>query len=128
MFDTLEETNIIKIDTGVEGAEPGDTVNVTQKALEMILKVREDNSLGEDYALRLGTRNGGCSGISYAIGFDNERYDNDRLFQVEGLSVVIDARSVFYFMGVTLDYIDGPEGSGFIFSNPNNFHTCGCSG
>lgn len=128
MAELTEEVAVERINTGVEGAEDKDTVNITHRAVEMINKVKEENNLTEEFALRLGTRSGGCSGMSYAIGFDSDKHPEDRFFEAEGLKLVIDSKSLFYFMGVTLDYTDGPEGSGFVFHNPNNFHTCGCSG
>jgi iron-sulfur cluster assembly protein len=128
MTDTTTDLDFVKIDTGIEGAEQGDEILISGKAIEVIHKVKAENNITEEYYLRLGTRSGGCSGISYALGFDSEIQNIDRTFEVDGIKLVIDAQSLFYFMGVTLDYTEGPEGSGFVFMNPNNFHSCGCQG
>ena len=53
--------------------------------------------------------------------------EDDRVIEVNGTKLVIDNKSLFYIQGVTLDFVDGPSGSGFVFNNPNNSHTCGCS-
>ncbi len=128
MIESFVEDDLVKINTGVEGADENDYIMVTTKALEVIKNVRSENQIGEEFALRIGTRPGGCSGIAYALGFDKEISENDRIFNLSGIKLAIDDKSIFYLMGVTLDYTEGPEGSGFIFINPNNFHSCGCSG
>jgi iron-sulfur cluster assembly protein len=53
---------------------------------------------------------------------------NDREYLIGNLRIVIDRRSLFYLMGVTLDFLETPQGKGFVFSNPNNLPTCGCQG
>ncbi len=126
MAELVEELEVEKINTGIEGAEENDTFNVSTRALEMVLKVREESNLDDSHFLRIGSQSGGCSGMQYALGFDNNVNENDRDFEVGGLKIVTDAKSLFYLLGVTLDFVDGPQGSGFIFNNPNNFNTCGC--
>ncbi len=128
MIETFEETDVVKINTGVKGADENDYVIITNKAIEVINNVRLEHQIGEEFALRLGTRPGGCSGISYALGFDKDITEYDRIINVKDIKLVIDDKSIFYLMGVTLDYTDGPEGSGFVFINPNSFSSCGCSG
>jgi iron-sulfur cluster assembly protein len=127
MLDVMEEVEIISVQTGINGAEEQDDFSMTVPALEMINSIRTENEIPEDYYLRLGTRSGGCSGMNYTLGFDSEVNDNDKIIDVRGLQMVIDNKSLFYLMGVTLDFTEGPSGSGFVFNNPNNAHTCGCS-
>lgn len=127
MLDVMEEVEIISVQTGIMGAEEQDDFNMTVPALEMINSIRTENEIPEDYYLRLGTRSGGCSGMNYTLGFDSEVNENDKIIDVRGLQMVIDNKSLFYLMGVTLDFTEGPSGSGFVFNNPNNAHTCGCS-
>ncbi len=127
MFDVMEEVEIISVQTGINGSEEQDDFNMTVPALEMINSIKVENEIPEDYYLRLGTRSGGCSGMNYTLGFDSEINDNDKIIDVRGLQMVIDNKSLFYLMGVTLDFTEGPSGSGFVFNNPNNSHTCGCS-
>lgn len=130
MQDVLEqiETGSERISTGIIGATEADDMIISQKALEMISTVREHNNVPDDFFLRIATRGGGCSGMSYALGFDNELSEGDRKLMTDKLNLVVDAKSLFYLMGVTLDFVDGPSGSGFIFTNPNDMPTCGCHG
>lgn len=116
-----------KISTGIEGATEADSIFISHRAIEMIDQVRQENNVPENYFLRIGVQGGGCSGFNYALGFDAEIDEtSDRQFNVRNLKVVIDSHSLFYLMGVTLDFVDTPQGKGFVFSNPNNLPTCGC--
>ena len=128
MAEATQELGMETVDTGIVGAEQGDEFQVSHKAIDMINKVREENNLSEEHYLRIGCQSGGCSGMSYALGFDENINDFDRVYEVNGLNLVVDSKSIFYLMGVTLDYTEGPQGSGFVFKNPNNFNTCGCQG
>lgn len=127
MADTMTDAAIKRVATGVEGSETKDDFIISEKAIETINNVRKQNEIADDYYLRIGTRSGGCSGMSYSLGFDNEVHDFDKILKLENMELIIDNKSLFYLMGVTLDYVDGPNGSGFVFNNPNNAHSCGCS-
>ena len=70
-------------------------------------------SLGPDYALRLGVVGGGCSGFSYAMSFDNQPKPDDAVVEAGGIKVLIDAASIEYLAGTTLDYVSGLHGSAF---------------
>lgn len=125
---TSVDADIERFSTGIEGAGKDDDMFISAKAIEMINVIKEQNDVGDSF-LRIGTRGGGCSGMSYSLGFDTEFNENiDRRFDNTSLDLVVDANSLFYLMGVTLDYVETPEGSGFVFHNPNNAHTCGCHG
>lgn len=76
-------------------------------------------------ALRIGVENGGCSGLQYALTFDEAR-SGDLLLHQDGVDVVVDAASAAYLDGVTIDYVDALHGAGFKFVNPNAERTCGC--
>jgi iron-sulfur cluster assembly protein len=118
-----------RIPTGIVGAKPDDDIFISHKALDMIGKIRQENDVPEDYFLRIATRGGGCSGMNYSLGFDNEfNEQNDRKYQTENILLVVDAKSLFYLMGVTLDFVEEPDSSGFVFNNLNNAYTCGCHG
>lgn len=116
----------LRIPTGIVGAEESDDITITAKAIAEIKRIREQNNIPETYGLRMGVRGGGCSGFSYALGFDAEPRSNDIVLEADGLRVFIDAKSMFYLMGVTLDFSDGLMGRGFTFKNPNATRTCGC--
>lgn len=127
MIDVLNETEIERVPTGIEGAMPEDDFMITKNAIEMIEQIKEANEVPHEYNLRLGTRSGGCSGMSYTLGFDSEVAENDRMMSIGGLNMVVDNKSLFYLQGITLDFVEGPSGSGFMFNNPFNAHVCGCS-
>jgi iron-sulfur cluster assembly accessory protein len=76
--------------------------------------------------LRVGVVGGGCSGFSYSMSFENSPGMMDKVFDMEGLKVYVDATSVMYLNGCIVDYLETLEGAGFKFENPNVKSTCGC--
>jgi iron-sulfur cluster assembly protein len=114
------------ISTGILGADAADEVKVTLKAIGEIKKIKAQNSIPDEYGLRVGVKGGGCSGLSYTLGFDAESRENDKILQMEDLKIFVDKKSLFYLMGVELDFSDGLNGRGFTFNNPNATKTCGC--
>jgi iron-sulfur cluster assembly accessory protein len=76
--------------------------------------------------LRVGVVGGGCSGFSYSMAFENGAGMMDKVFNIDGLKVFVDATSAMYLNGCTVDYIETLEGAGFKFDNPNVKSTCGC--
>ncbi|TBL71518.1 HesB/IscA family protein [Paenibacillus thalictri] len=76
--------------------------------------------------LRLGVKGGGCSGLSYSMGFDDVEQDNDLTFETDGLKVVVDKESALVLNGVEIDFKDTGMGGGFTIHNPNAIATCGC--
>ncbi len=76
--------------------------------------------------LRVGVVGGGCSGFSYSMQFDNAPGMMDKVFDMDGLKVYVDATSVMYLNGCIVDYVETLEGAGFKFENPNVKSTCGC--
>ena len=76
--------------------------------------------------LRVGVVGGGCSGFSYSMSFENAAGMMDKVFDMEGLKVYVDATSVMYLNGCVVDYVETLEGAGFKFENPNVKSTCGC--
>ena len=121
-----EDLGFETIPIGVTGADENDNIRITQKALHEVKKIKAQNSIPEDYGLRIGVKGGGCSGMSYTLGFDATSKELDRMYETQGVRVFIDPKSLFYLMGVTLDYSDGLNGRGFTFNNPNATKTCGC--
>jgi iron-sulfur cluster assembly accessory protein len=76
--------------------------------------------------LRVGVVGGGCSGFSYSMSFENASGMMDKVFEMDGLKVFVDATSVMYLNGCVVDYVETLEGAGFKFENPNVKSTCGC--
>lgn len=100
-------------------------VTISDRAAAEIRKIVEQKQLPEGFALRVGVRGGGCSGMSYLLGFDRQR-EHDLTFEVDGIQVYMDRRHGLYLMGTVIDYQDGLSARGFTFENPNATATCGC--
>ncbi len=75
--------------------------------------------------LRVGVKGGGCSGMTYVLGFDHSK-ENDKLFQIEGIDCIMDKAHEMYLFGMVVDWQDGLNNRGFTFKNPNASTTCGC--
>lgn len=103
----------------------GPTVKLTERAARQVRKIKSDEELDEDLYLRVAVEGGGCSGLSYKLGFDYKS-DDDKTFESEGIEIVIDTRHMMYLEGISIDYPDGLNARGFIFDNPNAEETCGC--
>ena len=78
-----------------------------------------------DY-IRVGVKSGGCSGLSYDLDFDKEMQEEDKVFEDNGVKIIVDKKSFLYLIGTTLEYSGGLNGTGFVFNNPNANRTCGC--
>ena len=101
-------------------------ITITEKALNEILRIRQSNSIPENYGLRVGVKGGGCSGLTYTLNFVENQKDGDTIIESENVKLFIDGKSLFYLMGTQLDFSDGLNGKGFLFNNPNAAKTCGC--
>ncbi|HMD44773.1 MAG TPA: iron-sulfur cluster insertion protein ErpA [Acidimicrobiales bacterium] len=111
--------------TSVSIGKKPDPVSLSDTAASKVaeLLAQED---GEDLALRVAVRPGGCSGYSYEMFFDSELADDDVVREFGTVKVVVDGASAELLAGSTLDYSDGLQGAGFHISNPNASRTCGC--
>lgn len=101
-------------------------VSLTPRAALEIKKIKEENGIPESHSLRLGVKGGGCSGMTYVLAFDEAPKERDTVYEREGLTICIDAKSQFYLSGTVLDFSDGLNGRGFVFNNPQAAKTCGC--
>lgn len=102
-------------------------IEMTEKAVKEIKRIQTTDPTALGANLRVQVSGGGCSGMSYKLGFDAEVPSaNDKVFEKEGVKVYIDAKSFLFLSGTTLDFSDGLNGTGFVFSNPNAKRTCGC--
>jgi len=83
---------------------------------------------GQDLCLRVGVRQGGCSGMSYMMDFEDlsKITPQDEVFDYDGFKIVCDRKSLLYLYGLMLDYSSAMIGGGFQFTNPNASQTCGC--
>jgi iron-sulfur cluster assembly accessory protein len=92
-------------------------------------KVRELMAKEEDpsaVALRIAVQPGGCSGMRYALFFDDRQLDGDKAATVAGVPVRVDKMSAPYLRGTRIDWVDSLQGAGFSIDNPNAQNTCAC--
>ena len=101
-------------------------IQLTESALKHVLALRE--KVGKDLYLRVGVRQGGCSGMSYMMDFEESSkvQESDQVFDYDGFKIVCDPKSLLYLYGLVLDYSDALIGGGFQFTNPNASQSCGC--
>lgn len=100
-------------------------ITITPTALEQLTRIRAEQDIPADYALRVGVKGGGCSGFTYILGFD-ERKPDDQLFAVGTLNVLMNKAHGLYLLGMEIDWVDGLNNRGFSFNNPNATESCGC--
>ncbi|MBL1219133.1 MAG: iron-sulfur cluster assembly accessory protein [Planctomycetes bacterium] len=102
-------------------------VILTDLAAKEIRKIVSDNELSQEQIfLRVGVKGGGCSGFSYVLDLTENRRETDEQFELDGIVVICDPKSLLYLDGVTIDFKDELMGRGFVFNNPNATTTCGC--
>lgn len=101
-------------------------VSLTDLAVERFRSVMAQEKLGADYGVRIGVASGGCSGMSYSMGFENQARPDDTVVEQGGLKLFIDGQSTPHLAGVTIDYVVGLHKEGFKFVNPKATRTCGC--
>jgi iron-sulfur cluster assembly accessory protein len=100
-------------------------LGLTEKAAEKVREIQAAESIEANYGLRLRVVGGGCSGFAYDLYFDQVT-EMDRVFDSHGVKLVVDQMSLQYLAGTTVDYVEGLQGAGFKFGNPNVKSTCGC--
>ncbi|MFV0605763.1 MAG: HesB/IscA family protein [Niabella sp.] len=100
-------------------------VTLTPGAIKEIKKLMSDPSFDGSQFLRVGVKGGGCSGMSYILGFDKKE-DNDKVFEIEGIPCVMNKAHELYLAGIEIDWEEGLNNRGFTFANPNASGTCGC--
>ncbi|MBO9130694.1 iron-sulfur cluster assembly accessory protein [Bacillus sp. 165] len=100
-------------------------INVTEQAALQIKDMIEQAGEGEQY-VRLAVKGGGCSGLSYGLGFDKEAGENDQVLGFHGVKFLIDKQDAPVLEGLKIDYKQSMLGGGFTIDNPNAIATCGC--
>jgi len=99
-------------------------LTLTDTAIDKVKEIMTER--GEKGGLRVAVIGGGCSGLQYQMSLDAEPAADDKLIEQGGLRIFIDNRSSLYLDGTKIDYVDGMNGSGFKFENPNSRAACGC--
>ena len=100
-------------------------LSLTEKAAEKVKEIQTAENIDATYGLRLRVVGGGCSGFAYDLYFD-QLTEMDRTFDSHGVKLIVDEMSLQYLAGTTVDYVEGLQGAGFKFVNPNVKSTCGC--
>jgi iron-sulfur cluster assembly protein len=101
-------------------------INITPEAANQIRNIRRENQIPDTHGLRIGIQSGGCCGSSYVLAFDDKVEATDKVLQSEGVVIYVDVENLGSLSGTTLEYVDGPNGKGFRFDNPNRSNSCGC--
>lgn len=101
-------------------------IKVTQAAAARIRELLDRDGKLATHALRMKVVGGGCSGLQYQLLFDDAVAESDHVVEADGVKVVVDEKSALYLAGVSLDFVDTLQESGFKIENPNASTTCGC--
>ncbi len=100
-------------------------ISVTDAAAErikLLIAKRDKPTVG----IRVGIKQGGCSGLSYTFEYCDEKGQFDEVITEKGVTVLVDPKAVMFIIGTTLDFMDEKIKSGFVFRNPNETARCGC--
>lgn len=100
-------------------------VTLTKTAVEEIRRLMNAEGFDTTQQLRIGVKGGGCSGMTYVLGFD-AKTEKDEHFEIEGISCIMEKSHGIYLMGMEVDWQGGLNSRGFTFNNPNASKTCGC--
>lgn len=100
-------------------------VRMTEGAIKQVKSLMAQEGFDSTQKLRVGVKGGGCSGMSYVLGFDHPT-EKDKTFEIAGISCIMNAAHEMYVYGMEIDWQDGLNNRGFTFKNPNASTTCGC--
>lgn len=100
-------------------------VSFTEGAVKELKRLMAEEGFDSNQRLRVGVKGGGCSGMTYVLGFDQPAA-GDEHFEVDGIPCVMDKSHQLYLFGMEIDWQGGLNSRGFTFSNPNASKTCGC--
>jgi iron-sulfur cluster assembly protein len=100
-------------------------VSFTPDAVAEIKRLMNEDGFEKSNILRIGVKGGGCSGMTYVLGFDKQT-DKDETFEIEGIPCIMEKTHGIYLMGMEIDWQGGLNSRGFTFNNPNASKTCGC--
>jgi len=104
----------------------GGPLVLTDLAIQHFRAVMAKENLAPETGVRVSVASGGCSGMSYSLGFESEARADDEVLEQGGLRLFVDRESAPFLAGVTIDYVVGLHREGFKFINPNASRTCGC--
>jgi len=99
-------------------------ITLTSSAAQEVKRLMEHENNKDKY-LRIGVKGGGCSGMSYVLGFE-DKTEKDEVFDIDGISCIINPAHLIYLNNMEINWEGGLNARGFTFSNPNASTTCGC--
>ena len=100
-------------------------VTLTAGAITEIKRLMNEAGFDEANLLRVGVKGGGCSGMTYVLGFDKPT-DKDDQFEIAGIPCIMEKSHGIYLTGMEVEWEGGLNSRGFTFKNPNASKTCGC--
>ncbi len=100
-------------------------VSLTEGAIHELRRLMNEEGFDQSQHLRVGVKGGGCSGMTYVLGFDHAT-EEDEHFEIEGIRCVMNKSHQLYLYGMEIDWQGGLNSRGFTFTNPNASKTCGC--
>ena len=100
-------------------------VQFTEGAIKELKRLVNEPGFDTSQFLRVGVKGGGCSGLSYVLGFDAKK-ENDGMYEFEGMNFIMEKSHEIYLFGMEIDWEGGLNSRGFTFRNPNASNTCGC--
>ncbi len=108
----------------MEGVELG--VSISELAATKIKYFAEKQGMKENIGVRVAVKGGGCSGLTYDLQITDQELESDKTIEQYGVKVMVDKKSYIYQVGTELEFSDGLNGKGFVFTNPNAKKSCGC--
>lgn len=100
-------------------------VTLSPSAINEIKRLMNEEGFDSEKYLRIGVKGGGCSGMSYVLGFETKT-DKDEVFEINGVSCIINPSHLIYLSNMEINWEGGLNSRGFTFSNPNASTSCGC--
>ncbi|MFP3389518.1 HesB/IscA family protein [Brevibacillus sp. SIMBA_040] len=101
-------------------------IQITESAITRMKEMLAQEENSEQRFVRFGVKYGGCSGLTYGLGFDDTKKTDDTIIETNGVQLVVDAESYPYLEGVEIDFVETGMMGGFTIQNPNARVTCGC--
>lgn len=100
-------------------------VSLSEGAIKEIRRLMNELDFDQNKFLRIGVKGGGCSGMTYILGFEKKE-EKDEIFEINGIPCIINPSHSIYLLGMEVTWEGGLNSRGFTFNNPNASKTCGC--
>ena len=111
--------------TAVQPQIPINTIRITEKAAGKVKDFARQRAM-EKFGLKVAVKGGGCSGLTYVLDIVEGPDEADKVIEDQGLHLFVPKKAFVFLAGTLLDFSDGLNGKGFVFTNPNAKKTCGC--